>query len=309
MLSYLASIGVTIGVYALLALGLNVAWGLTGMINLGLAGFFALGAYASAIATTAGGMPIVGGVVLGFVFAGAGGLLLAAITLRLRGDYLAIITLGFSESVRLFASNETWLTRGADGISNIPGPWRSELTPFEFNVLFLGITTVVLVVVTLLLRNLANGPYGRALRAVRDDDIVAGVAGKPVARLRLQAFTLSAGLLGLAGALYGHYNSYIAPDVFRPLITIYIFLALTAGGPGNMLGALVGAVLVVFVIEGSRFLHDIVPGLSGVQVAATREMAIGILLILAMRLRPRGLVPERPLRAREVGLTAPRPEN
>ncbi|MEQ9812994.1 MAG: branched-chain amino acid ABC transporter permease [Azospirillaceae bacterium] len=238
MLSYLASIGVTIGVYALLALGLNVAWGLTGMINLGLAGFFALGAYASAIATTSGGMPIVGGVVLGFLFAGAGGLLLAAITLRLRGDYLAIITLGFSESVRLFASNETWLTRGADGISNIPGPWRGELTPFEFNVLFLGLTTVVLIAVTVLLRNLANGPYGRALRAVRDDDIVAGVAGKPVARLRLQAFTLSAGLLGLAGALYGHYNSYIAPDVFRPLITIYIFLALTAGGPGNMLGAL-----------------------------------------------------------------------
>ncbi|MEQ9815568.1 MAG: branched-chain amino acid ABC transporter permease, partial [Azospirillaceae bacterium] len=93
-----------------------------------------------------------------------------------------------------------------------------------------------------------------------------------------------------------------------PLITIYIFLALTAGGPGNMLGALVGAVLVVCVIEGSRFLHDLVPGLSGVQVAATREMAIGILLILAMRLRPRGLVPERPLRAREVGLAVRRPD-
>ncbi|MEM7442245.1 MAG: branched-chain amino acid ABC transporter permease [Pseudomonadota bacterium] len=302
MISYLASIGVTIGIYALLALGINVAWGLTGMINLGMAGFFALGAYASAIATTTGDMPIVIGVVLGCIFAGAAGLLLAAITLRLRGDYLAIITLGCSESIRLFMTNEIWLTRGPDGISNIPGPLRGEITPQDFNLLFLGIMIIVLIVVVILLRNLANGPYGRALRAIRDDDVVAAVAGKPVGRLRLEAFALGAGLLGLAGALFGHYQSYIAPDMFLPLITIYIFLALTAGGPGNMLGAVLGAALVVFVLEGTRFVHDLIPGLSIVQVAAVREISVGVLLILALRFRPKGLVPERTLRSAEVGL-------
>ncbi len=305
MISYLASLGVTVGIYALLALGINVAWGMTGMINLGMAGFFALGAYASAIATTTGDQPIVLGVIIGAVFATAGGLLLAAVTLRLRGDYLAIVTLGFSESVRLFVTNEIWLTKGPDGISNIPGPWRGEITPFEFNLLFLGLMVAVLITVVVLLRNLANGPYGRALRAIRDDDAVAAVAGKPVPRLRLEAFALGAGLLGLAGALFGHYNSYIAPDIFRPLITIYIFLALTAGGPGNILGAVAGAFIVVAVLEGTRFLGEAVPGLSGVQVAALREMAIGVLLILALRFRPRGLIPERPLRAREVGIAIP----
>lgn len=308
MTSYLASIGVTIGIYALLALGINVAWGLTGMINLGMAGFFALGAYASAIVTTTGGLPIPVGIVLGFAFAGAGGLLLAAITLRLRGDYLAIITLGCSESIRLFMTNEIWLTRGPDGISNIPGPWRGELSPRDFNLLYLGLMIIVLVVVVIFLRNMANGPYGRALRAIRDDDVVAAVAGKTVNRMRLEAFALGAGLLGLAGALFGHYQSYIAPDMFLPLITIYIFLALTAGGPGNMLGAVLGAVLVVAVLEGTRFVHDLIPGISIVQVAAVREIAVGTLLILALRFRPKGLIPERPARTRDFGLPAP-PKN
>ncbi|MEZ5823893.1 MAG: branched-chain amino acid ABC transporter permease [Geminicoccaceae bacterium] len=304
MTSYLASMAVTVGIYALLALGLNVAWGLTGMVNLGLAGFFALGAYASAIATTSGGLPVVLGVLLGFLFAGAFGLLLAAVTLRLRGDYLAIITLGFAESVRLFAANEIWLTNGADGISNIPMPGRGLVTPMQFNIGFALLALLVTLAVLVFLHRLASSPMGRALRAIRDDDVVAGVAGKPVRRMRLQAFALSAALLGLAGALFGHYNSYIAPDIFRPLITIYIFLALTVGGPGNMRGAVFGSIFVVVLLEGSRLLGDLLPSLSGVQVAALREITVGMMLILALRIRPRGLWPEQPLRANDVGLTA-----
>ncbi|MCB1971184.1 MAG: branched-chain amino acid ABC transporter permease [Geminicoccaceae bacterium] len=303
MSSYLASLAVTTGIYAMLALGLNLAWGLTGMVNLGLAGFFALGAYASAIATTSGGLPVPVGMVLGFVFAGAFGLLLAAVTLRLRGDYLAIITLGFAETVRLVATNETWLTRGADGISNIPMPGRGLLTPMEFNIGFAILALIVMLVTVLFLRRLALSPMGRALRAIRDDDTIAAVAGKPIRRLRLQAFTLSAALLGFAGALFGHYNSYIAPDVFRPLITIYIFLALTVGGPGNMIGAVLGSIVVVAVLEGSRLLGDLLPDLSGTQVAALREITVGMLLIVSMRVRPRGLLPERPLRSADVGLS------
>jgi len=293
MASYIISIIATAGIYALLALGLNVIWGMTGMINLGLAGFFAVGAYGSAIATTAAGLPIAVGVVVGFVAAALAGALLTLTTLRLRGDYLAIVTLGFAEVVRLIASNEIWLTNGTDGISGIPGPWRGELTPFQFNMLFCAIALTVMAAALLLTHRLRNSPFGRVLRAIRDDDVVARVAGKPVNAFKVQAFAIGGGLMGVAGALYGHYTSFIAPDVFRPLITIYIFLALTAGGTGNNLGAVVGAFLVLAILESTRFLADLAPNLGGAQVAAVREIAIALVLILVLRFKPSGLVPER----------------
>ena len=135
MISYLFATLVIAGIYAILALGLNVIWGLGGMVNLGLAGFFAVGAYTSALSSI-GGYPIWLSCLLAFVIAGAIGALLARLTLNLQGDYLAIVTLGFGELVRLIASNEIWLTNGTDGISGIPGPWRGELSPYHFNMLF-----------------------------------------------------------------------------------------------------------------------------------------------------------------------------
>ena len=293
MENYLISI-VTFGAfYALLALGLNLIWGMTGMINLGLAGFFALGAYASALATTGAALPIVLGLVVAFVVAGAAGALLTLTTLKLRGDYLAIVTLGFSEVVRLIASNEIWLTHGTDGISGIPGPFRSSLTPAEFNLLFCVLALAIVAVTLTLVQRLRHSPYGRVLRAIRDDELVAAVAGKSVRRFKIEAFAVGAGIMGLAGGLYGHYTSYIAPDIFRPLVTIYIFLALTAGGTGNNRGAVVGAFLVMAILEGTRFIGEIVPNLPGAQIAALREILVGTLLILVMRFRPTGLFPER----------------
>jgi branched-chain amino acid transport system permease protein len=294
MLSWSLSVVTFAGIYALLALGLNVIWGMGGMINLGMAGFFALGAYASALATVWGGLPIPAGVALAIGLAALAGAVLSRLTLQLRGDYLAIVTLGFSELVRLIAANEIWLTRGSDGISGIPGPWRASLTPLQFNAVSAAIVVLLVAVVWALTERLRRAPWGRALRAVRDDEVAAQVAGKPTRRLRVQAFALGAGILGLAGAAYGHYTSYIAPDIFRPLITIYIFLALTAGGTGNTRGAVLGALAVVVILEGSRFLEPHVRFLSGVQVAALREIVIGAALIAVLQLRPRGLLPETP---------------
>ena len=265
-----------------------------GMVNLGLAGFFALGAYASALATVALGAPIAAGVVAAVLLAAAAGGALARLTLQLRGDYLAIVTLGFAELVRLVAANEIWLTRGADGISGVPGPWRGALTPLQFNALAAALVLAAAALAWAGTERLRRSPWGRALRAIRDDETAAAVAGKPVRRFKAQAFALGAGLLGLAGALYAHWTSYVAPDIFRPLVTIYIFLALTAGGTGNTAGAVLGALLVVVVLEGSRFLEPLVPGLSGAQGAALREIVIGTALIVSMRLRPAGLLPERP---------------
>jgi branched-chain amino acid transport system permease protein len=292
MENYLVAIVTFAGIYALLAMGLNVSWGMTGLVNLGMAGFFALGAYASAILTVRTGAWIPLGFGLAAIVAALAGAALMGITRKLRGDYLAIITLGFSEFVRLVAANEIWLTRGSDGISGIPGPWRGALSPAQFNVLFSGIVLALVAVVYVVCERLRDSPYGRVLRAVREDDTVAAVAGKAVDRYKLQAFAIGAGIMGVAGAAYGHYTSYIAPDIFRPLITIYIFLALTAGGVGNNRGAVVGAFLVMAILEGTRFLWDVVPGLAAVQKAALREIVIGVLLIVVMRLRPEGLLPE-----------------
>ena len=122
----------------------------------------------------------------------------------MKGDYLAIVTLGFAEVIRLIASNEIWLTNGTDGISAIPGPGRAVLTPLQFNLLFAAIVWIAVGIVAVLLGRISNSPFGRVLRAIREDDMIAAVAGKPVLSFKVQAFAVSAGVLGLAGALYGH---------------------------------------------------------------------------------------------------------
>ena len=293
MENYLISMLTFAGLYGLMALGLNVVWGMAGMINLGLVGFFALGAYISAMTTKYLGWPIPLGVAAAFLGTATAGVIAALTTARLRGDYLAIVTLGFSEVVRLTASNEIWLTNGTDGISGIPGPLRGTVTPETFNLVYLGIVAVVVALVVFLLQRIRHSPYGRVHRAIRDDDQVAAVAGKTVIRFKAEAFAVSCGIIGMGGALYGHYTSYIAPDSFVPLITIYIVLALTAGGTGNNYGAVLGSILVVFFMESTRFITVLVPGLQPVQVAALREFMIGGALIVILRLRPTGLLPER----------------
>jgi branched-chain amino acid transport system permease protein len=286
------------GFYGLMALGLNLVWGMAGMVNLGLVGFFAFGAYVSALATVNLGAPIPAGVAAAAALTAGAGVVMALTTRNLRGDYLAIVTLGFSEVVRLVASNEIWLTKGTDGISGIPGPWRGRVTPETFNLIYLAIVAVFVLAAFWLLERIRYSPYGRVLRAIRDDEQIAAVAGKPVVAFKVQAFAVSAGILGTAGALYGHYISYVAPDSFTPLITIYAVLALTAGGTGDNRGAVVGALLVVFFMESTRFATGWLPGLRPVQVAAVREFLIGASLVVVLRWRPGGLIPERIPRAR-----------
>ncbi len=293
MASYLLAMAVFAGFYALMALGLNVIWGLAGMINLGLVGFFAIGAYTAALLSVKLHVPMLVGWGAAAIAGSVAGALLAVVTARLKGDYLAIVTLGFSEIVRLTASNEIWLTGGTDGISAIPGPFRGALSPLGFNLVFAGLIWGVVAVTALALGRLSASPFGRVLRAIREDEMVAAVAGKPVLAFKVRAFALGAGVLGFAGALYAHYNGYVAPDAFQPLITIYVVLALTAGGTGTMRGAMLGAVLVIALTEGTRFLDDVLPGLAPVQIAALREALIGTALIVILTWRPQGLVAER----------------
>ncbi|MGA3402327.1 MAG: branched-chain amino acid ABC transporter permease [Acetobacteraceae bacterium] len=292
MTTYLLAMSVTAGIYALMALGVNLTWGLAGMINLGLAGFFAVGAYTTALLTKAG-CPILLGIAAAALTAAATGTVVALVTARLRSDYLAIVTLGFSESVRIAASNEIWLTNGSDGIAGIPGPWRGVVSPLQFNLRYLGIVLAVLAVVFALLQRLSRAPFGRVLRAIRDDEDVAAVAGKHVLAFKLRAFALGAAVLGVAGALYAHDTSYVAPDIFAPLLTLNVILALVAGGLGNNAGAVLGAALLVALLEGSRFAAPLLWFLTPAQFAAMRELLISGLLLAVLRVLPGGVLAER----------------
>lgn len=292
MLSYLIFTLTLCGIYALLALSLNLIWGGVGLVNLGLAGFFAVGAYTSAI-TTGAGAPVVIGWGAALVVGAVVGLIVTFATLRLRDDYLAIVTLGFAEVIRLVALNERWLTNGSDGLSGIKAPLKVELGLQGFSFFYLGLVTLVVLVVWALLRRLDLSPYGRTMKAIREDQQLASFAGKPVLRFKLQAFALSAAIAALSGALYAHFQSYVSPDHFQPLITIYIFLAVTAGGVGRPSGVVFGAYLVVIFLEATRFGTEWVPGLQPVQIAAMREMMIGLALILVLHLKPQGIMPER----------------
>jgi branched-chain amino acid transport system permease protein len=293
MENYLIAMAVSACIYALMALGVNVMWGLAGMVNLGLVGFFAVGAYVSALLTLKLGVPMAAGMAAGALVASLVGVGVALITVRLRGDYLAIVTLGFAESIRIVASNALWLTNGTDGISGIPGPYRGSLPPEAFNLLYLAIVGTIVAVTYVGAERLRASPFGRVLRAIRDDEQVAAVAGKHVALFKVKAFAIGAAPLGLAGALYGHYTSYIAPDIFVPLLTLYIKLALLTGGLGNNRGAVVGAFAVVFLLESTRFMIPLIPGVSAVQGAALREFLIAAMLIVMLRFRPQGLIPEK----------------
>lgn len=291
MVSYLIFTLTIGGIYALLALSLNLVWGTAGMVNLGLAGFFGVGAYASALATGAGA-PVLLGWGIAALAGVAVGLIVTFATLRLRDDYLAIVTLGFAEMVRLVALNERWLTKGADGLSGIPAPMKAELGVAGFNLAYLCVVSAIVLAVWLMLRRLDTSPYGRTLKAIREDQELARFAGKRVLRCKFEAFALSAAIAALAGALYAHHQSYFSPDHIQPLITIYVFLGLTAGGVGRPAGAVLGGYAVVLFLESTRFVADVVPGLQPVQLAALREILIGAALLLALRFRPQGVLPE-----------------
>jgi branched-chain amino acid transport system permease protein len=203
------------------------------------------------------------------------------------------VTLGFAEVIRLIALNERWLTKGSDGISGIRAPLKAELGLQGFSLFYLALVSLIVFLVWLLLRRLDASPYGRAMKAIREDQQLAAFAGKQVLRFKWQAFALSAAIAALAGALYAHFQSYVSPDHFQPLITIYIFLAVTAGGVGRPSGAVLGAYAVVIFLEATRFATELMPGLQPVQLAALREILVGLALILVLHLRPQGLLPER----------------
>jgi branched-chain amino acid transport system permease protein len=297
MIAYLTTLVVLVAVSALVGLALNLQWGVAGLVNFGVVGFVALGAYATALSAPALGWA--GAMIVAAVLCAAVSTVLAFLSIRLEENYLAIVTIGFGEVVRILLLNETWLTGGAMGIADIPRPFVSLVSPARYDVVLLGFSLALVGIVFVLLEILVRSPFGRALRAVRDDATVAAALGKPVLLLRIKVFAIGGAVMGVAGSLHAFYLTYIDPSQFTSIITAYAFMAVIAGGRGSNIGLLFGAGSIMALLEATRFLKDAVQMIDGTQLAALRLGLIGVGIVVLLILRPQGLLPEPQRRVRD----------
>ena len=275
---YLLRVGNVVLVYAILALGLNFTVGWTGQVSLGHAGFWGIGAYTTAILTAklAAWSPW-GAMALGATLAGLTGVLLGLPTLRIKGHYLALATIGFGEVVQLVFNNWRPVTGGADGVPGIPvlaiGPFAFDTERREFYLLL-----VAVALLTVGAARIRDSGFGRAFMAVRDNELAADVAGVPTTSVKTLAFALGAAYAGLAGSLYAHLLRYVSPDVFGFEQSLLILSMLVIGGLGSLAGALVGALVGVALPELLR-------------IFGVYYMAVyALLVILVIVFMPTGLV-------------------
>ncbi len=290
-----------IGGYILLALGLNVVVGMAGLLDLGYVAFFAIGAYTMAVLATKYGWGFWEILPVGIVITALSGLILGAPTLRLRGDYLAIVTLGFGEIIRQTARNTDYIG-GPNGIGGIPHPptlteWEipdaepftsfglAGVSPFQYGALdgrpyyYLMLLAIVLTII--FVKRLENSRVGRAWAAIREDEDAAELMGVPTFRYKLASFAIGAAIGGLAGVIYAGQAVSIVPALFTFIVSATILAAVVLGGSGNIPGVMLGAFLVAWIPERVRGLQDY------------RILMFGGVLVLLMAFRPEGLLPSR----------------
>ncbi|MBB5502007.1 branched-chain amino acid ABC transporter permease [Paraburkholderia sp. MM5384-R2] len=318
MISYLVFFLIQASIFAVVCLGLNLQWGYTGLFNIGISGFFLVGAYAFAILCGPPYDTHLGGFGLPYVVGLAGALCAAAMvgfivgipTLRLREDYLAIVTIGIGSILQLISLNASSLTGGSRGASSIPrllpGLFQSVL---GVNLLMLGFMAVLVLIIYRALEAMVRSPWGRVLKAIREDDTAASSLGKNPFLFRLQSFVIGSALMGLGGALYASFIGFISPEDFLPVFTFQIWTMLIVGGSGNNKGAILGAVLMwaVWTLSGSAA-QAALPVHLQVKGGAAQIMLIGLVLMLTLIFRPRGLVGEEATVSREAHVLPRKPE-
>ncbi|MBZ9738911.1 MULTISPECIES: branched-chain amino acid ABC transporter permease [unclassified Mesorhizobium] len=295
-------------IFSLVTLGLNLQWGLTGLFNVGLAGFVAIGAYTSALLTTPDdptrlggfGLPILVGWIGAMVVGGIAAALTGMATLRLRSDYLAITTFGVAVVVQLVALNAQKLTGGPFGIGFIPRPFGGLAeTPLLFNLSNLAVVCAVTLIAYLALEHLSRSPWGRVMKALREDERAAISLGKSARFYRVQAFAVGGAIMALAGALQAHFTGFTAPDNYLPILTFQVWVMLIVGGSGSNLGAVIGSILVWAIWAGSGTLTSVFfPPEQQARAASLQIVAIGVMLCVILLIRPNGLFGDRPLRTR-----------
>lgn len=334
-LTYLVSFSTMAGIYGILSLGLNSQWGLAGHVNFGVAGFFTVGAFTSALVTTtmptgalaaysqqAFGLewPFLAGVIIAGIIAAIVGFLISIPVLRLRTDFLAIATLGIAEVIRFIFQNERWLANGPQPMRGIPRPldclfkdpacsWLPDravqflepLSPRDYVFFYLIVVSLILAVVFIALERISRSPWGRMLRAVRDEENSAAMNGKNVFWRRIESFVVGCFIMGVAGAVYAHYVVSIDYSHFNPLFaTFIVWVMLMLGGSGNNKGAILGAFAVWGVWSGAAFMIDAAsPALQLIsddlpsRGAYLRWMLVAILLGVIVLYRPQGVLRER----------------
>ncbi|WP_285295700.1 branched-chain amino acid ABC transporter permease [Aureimonas altamirensis] len=269
--------------YAILGLGLNIVVGYAGLLDLGFVAFYAIGAYTYALLSSSQFdlfLPFPLTLVIGAVLAGFAGVLLGFPVLRLRGDYLAIVTLGFGEIIRILMNNLDWLTNGPQGISRIRPPeifgWALT-TPLDF----LYVLTALLVVVFLVVWRIEASSLGTALSAVREDQDAARGCGINTTRVKLIAFALSAIIGGICGVMFAGMQLYVSPESFTFWESLVIVLVVVVGGVGNPFGVIIGASLLILLPEMLRAYADY------------RLLLYGLALVMVILSRPQGILPRR----------------
>ena len=298
---YVISLLTAGGIYAILALGLNIQWGFTGLFNAGIAGFYAIGAYVSAILTTAPTARHLGGYEMPYPVAFAAAMVIAGllawgvgkICLRLRSDYLAIATIGIAEIFRLILKNETWATNGPRGVSQVPKPF--ETLPEPWNALaFLAMVLITVAVIYLALETARKSPWGRVMTAIRENEPAARAAGKNVARFRMEGFVFGCMLMALAGAYTAHNLKFIGPNASDPLTaTFLVWVMLVVGGSANNKGAILGAFLMWTVWSATELVTSRLPDELAIRTAYVRIFLIGLVLQVVLQKFPHGILPEQ----------------
>jgi branched-chain amino acid transport system permease protein len=285
----LLHLSVVIAIYAIFALSLNVEIGYTGLFNFGHVAFFAIGAYTSALLTLSG-VPFVWSLPAALFMAGLCGFLLSIPALKLQGDYFGIATLGFGEILRMIFNNEVWLTKGPMGLPGIPRP---EFFGFVFDTLprYLVLSAGFALLTFAILAFVVLSPFGRALKAVRDDETAAEILGKNAYRFKIKSFVIGSVFAGLAGVLWAHYATFISPGDFTLTETILVLLIVVMGGKGTFLGPVAGAVVLIFFQESVRFLR--LPPEWTRLLGPLQQMIFGLLLVVLMVFRPEGIIREK----------------
>ena len=283
-MSYLLHIAVMINIYVILSLSLNLVVGMGGMMSLCHAAFYGIGAYIGTLAMVNWGWSFFPAMILAVSGTALLSLVISIPSLRLKGDYFVLGSLGFQSIVFVILYNWIDLTRGPYGISGIPSP---GIFGFEIRGLpiWFAFSTVIMLVCTVLIAVIMASPFGRTLKAIRDDEIAAGSLGKNVPWFKIRTFVLAAGFAAVAGMLFSGYMRYIDPTSFTIMESVFILSIIIIGGAGNLQGPIIGAVVLVVLPELLRFL-----GMPDAIAANMRQVIYGLAIILLIRWRPQGLL-------------------
>jgi len=287
-INYLLDTLVYIGIYAILAISLNLEAGFTRLMNFGVAAFFAIGAYTTALLTL-NGVPIPISFFISIILTGLAGLFVSLPTLRLREDYFAMVTIVFSEILRLFFKSEDWLTKGTRGLRGIPRP-LFQLFRENYLLFYTLLVYLFLIVCYLITQKIVKSPFGRILKAIREDETATQSLGKDVFKFKTLSFIIGSCIAGAAGFFLAHYFTFIAPDMFLPTLTFSVWTMVVVGGSGNNSGVILGALLIQLFERATRFLKDFI--ILPIEASNIRLIIIGLLLILFMLYKPEGILEE-----------------